>query len=124
MVQQHHAHENRSTKALPLSFRIILALARGPRASRMRLRHRCRGCRIRNSIAESAVETRPTSLPPAWMQSSAKVMKKTWMTKTESPRNSQVSAGCKRSTTAAKSRFNAFPTGTSTFPENIDASSL
>lgn len=83
------------------------------------------------SIAESAVETRPTSLPPAWMQSSAwmqlsaKVMKKTWITKTKSPRNSQVSAGCKRSSTAAKSRFNAFSsTGTSTFPENIDASSL
>lgn len=47
MVQQRHAHENRSTKALPPSFRIILALARGPRASRMRLRHRCRGCGIR-----------------------------------------------------------------------------
>ena len=50
---------------------------------------------------------------------------KTWMTKTESPRNSQVSAGCKRSSAAAKSRFNASSsTGTSTFPENIDASSL
>lgn len=61
MVQQHHAHENRSTKALPLSFRIILVLARGPRASRIRFRHRCRAAvsvsATADSITESAVET-------------------------------------------------------------------